>query len=336
MKAVHLTAASLKAFAFVDLPEPEAPERGRILVRMKTASFNFLDIAVANGAYPGAIYPNVPVADGAGEVIAVGEEVWQVAVGDRVAVHPKAYWIAGASTAHTASAMRGVNLRGSLVEIAELDAASVVPIPDHLSFEQGATLPIASTTSWNAMDKAGIGPGSTVVLLGTGGVSLFALQHAKARGARVVVTSSADDKLEDAMKLGADEGVNYRKTPAWNDVVRDLTNGIGADLVLETVGGESLPRSVAAVRQGGLVYLIGFLGGTQASVDLLALIGRAITIRGANTGSVADLAHAARAMVDHRIEPVIARIESVREIGAAYARFAEGGHFGKVAITLDW
>ncbi|QNQ09820.1 zinc-dependent alcohol dehydrogenase family protein [Sphingomonas alpina] len=336
MQAIELTRPSLDALSRVQHPDPRDPGVGRILVRMKAASLNFLDLAVATGAYPGARYPNVPIADGAGEVIAVGPEVWQVAPGDRVAVHPKAHWIAGRSTAETAGAMRGVTLRGSLVEIAELDAASVVKLPGHLDWEEAATLPIAATTAWNGMVAGTVGPGSTVVLLGTGGVSVFALQLAKARGARVIITSSSDAKLDTARALGADEIFNYRADPDWDRFVIDRTHGVGADLVVETVGGDSIARSVAAVRQGGTIFTIGFLGGVDTRVDLLSVIGKAVRIQGSNTGSVADLAAATAAIGAHRITPQIERRFALSELVEGYRLMERGGHFGKIAFTLDW
>lgn len=336
MQSIELTSGSIDALTYVHAPDATAPSAGRILVRMRSASLNFLDLAVARGLYPGAVYPNVPLADGAGEVIAVGADVWQVAVGDRVAVHPKARWLAGPSRLETAHAMRGLNLRGSAVEVAELDAASVVRVPGGLSWEAAASLPIAATTAWNALAAAGVGPGATVVLLGTGGVSIFALQLAKARGARVIVTSSSDEKLERARSLGADELFNYRADAEWQDFVLRRTDGRGADLIVETVGGASLARSVAAVRQGGTVYVIGFLGGMESSLDLGPIIRKAVRLQGGNTGSVADLAGAVAAIAAARIEPVIDRTFGLSELREAYRLLERGGHFGKIAVRLDW
>lgn len=232
--------------------------------------------------------------------------------------------------------MRGVNLPGALVEIAEIDAASAVKAPAHLSWEGIAALPIVATTAWNALETAHIGPGSSVVVLGTGGASIMALQLAKARGARVIVTSSSDEKLERARGLGADDLINYRTLAAWDDEVLKLTDGIGADLVLETAGTETFMRSLNAVRQGGTIFTIGFLTGTTLELDLLPLIVKAVRVQGNNTGSAEDLADALRAISAHRIEPVIDKTFSVGKITEAYRALAGGGHFGKLAITLDW
>jgi NADPH:quinone reductase-like Zn-dependent oxidoreductase len=336
MHAIEITAPSFDAFQRAEWPEPAAPGKGRILVRMKSGSLNFADLAVASGHYPGAPYPNVPLSDGAGEVIAVGDEVWQVAVGDRVAVHVKARWIAGRATADLANPMRGATLRGSLVELAELDAASVVKLPDYLSWEAAGTLPIAAMTAWRALESAQIGAASTVVLLGTGGVSIFALQLAKARGARVIITSSSDDKLARARALGADEVFNYRQNSDWDAFVLKHTGGIGADLIIDPVGGTDFNRSVAAVRHGGSVAAIGFLGGGTTPLDLLPVIFKEVRVQGSNGGSVADLAAAVAAMAAHRIEPVIDRTYGLGDLKAAYALMAQGAHFGKIAIRFDW
>lgn len=336
MKAIHITAPSFDAFREVELPEPMQPGKGRILVCMKAGSLNFADLAVASGHYPGAPYPNIPLSDGAGEVIAVGDEVWQVAVGDRVVSHIKPRWIAGRPSGELADPMRGATLPGSLVEVAELDAASVVKIPDHLSWEAAATLPIAAMTAWRTLEAAQVGPASTVVLLGSGGVSIFALQLAKIRGARVILTSSSDEKLARARALGADEVFNYRKDAAWDAFVLERTGGVGADLVIDPVGGESLQRSVAAVRHGGTVAAIGFLGGGSLAFDLLPVIFKEVRVQGSNGGSVADLAATVAAITAHRIEPVVDRTFELKELKQAYELMAKGGHFGKIAIRFDW
>ncbi|NYI02776.1 zinc-dependent alcohol dehydrogenase family protein [Cupriavidus plantarum] len=336
MQTIEITAPSFDAFQRVERPAPAAPGTGRILVRMKAGSLNFADVAVASGHYPGAPYPNVALSDGVGEVIAVGADVWQVAVGDRVAVHVKANWIAGRPTAELANPMRGATLPGSLVEVADLDAATVVKLPDHLSWEAAGTLPIAAMTAWRALESAHIGAASTIVVRGTGGVSIFALQLAKVRGARVIVTSSSNEKLERARALGADEGINYRNEPAWDSVVLERTGGVGADLVIDPVGGEDFARSVSAVRHGGTVAAIGFLGGGGTGIDLLPIIFKEVRVQGSNGGSVADLAGAIAAIAAHRIEPVIDRVFGLADFSKAYELMAQGGHFGKIAIRFDW
>lgn len=333
MKAIQLTAPSLAAFRRTELPDPKAG-RGEVLLRLRAASLNFVDVAIATGNFPGVGFPLIPVADGAGEVAALGEGVAGLAVGDRVIPHFMPNWQGGAITAHNVAAMRGLTLPGSLAEYVAVPAASLVAMPAHLDFVQAAALPIAATTAWNAVRSATVRPGSVVLLLGTGGVSIFALQFAKACGATVILASSSDDKLERARRLGADHLINYRATPAWDEEVLALTGGRGADLVVETVGGATIARSLNAAAVGGTVFTVGFVTGTAASIDLLPVIVKALRVVGNNTGSVADLAEAARAIAAHRIVPVVDRVFDIAETGAAYAALGAGGaHFGKIAIA---
>lgn len=333
MKAIELTAPSLTAFRATQLPDPE-PARGEVVVRLRAASLNFLDVAVAMGRFPVAGFPMVPVADGAGEVAALGEGVTGVAVGDRVVPHFMPGWLGGAITPGHVAALRGVTLPGSLAEYVAVPAASLVALPPHLDFAQGAALPIAATTAWNAVRSASVRPGSVVVLLGTGGVSIFSLQFAKASGATVILASSSDEKLERARLLGADHLINYRATPAWDEEVLRITGGRGADLVVETVGAATLARSLQAAAFGGTVFTVGFITGSAASIDMLPVIVKALRIVGNNTGSVADLAQATQAIAAHRIVPAIDRVFGIDETEAAYAELSAGGrHFGKLAIV---
>ena len=333
MQAIQLTAPSITAFRPTELPQPQAG-RGEVLLRLRAATLNFLDVAIATGNFAGAAFPLIPVADGAGEVAALGDGVSGLAVGDRVIPHFMPRWQGGAITPHNVGAMRGVTLPGSLAEYVVVPAASLVALPAHLDFVQGAALPIAATTAWNAVRSAPVRPGSVVLLLGTGGVSLFALQFAKASGATVILASSSDEKLERARRLGADHLINYRATPAWDGEVLKLTGGRGADLVVETVGGATIVRSLNAAAVGGTVFTVGFVGGTAASIDLLPVIVKALRIVGNNTGCVADLAQAAQVIAAHGIVPVIDRVFSIDDTAEAYAELAAGGrHFGKLAIA---
>lgn len=333
MKAIQLTAPSLNAFHQIELPDPKAG-RGEVLIRLRAATLNFVDVAIATGNFPGADFPMIPVADGAGEVAALGEGVSGLAVGARVIPHFMPNWQGGAITPHNVAAMRGVTLPGSLADYVTVPATCLVALPAHLNFVQGAALPIAATTAWNAVRSALLRPGSVVLLLGTGGVSIFALQFAKASGATVILASSSDEKVERARQLGADHLINYRTTPAWDDEVLNLTAGRGADLVVETVGAATIVRSLNAAAVGGTVFTIGFVTGTASSIDLLPIIVKGLRIVGNNTGSVADLAEAARAIAAHRIVPVIDRVFGIDDTRAAYAHLsADGSHFGKLAIA---
>jgi NADPH:quinone reductase-like Zn-dependent oxidoreductase len=333
MKAIELTAHSLTAFRRTELPDPKAGH-GEVLVRLRAATLNFADVAVATGAFPGATFPLIPVADGAGEVVELGEGVSGLAIGERVIPHFMPNWQGGAITPRNLAAMRGITLPGSLAEYVAVPASSLVALPAHLDFAQGAALPIAATTAWNAVRSAQVRPGSVVVLLGTGGVSIFALQFAKASGATVILASSSDEKLERARQLGADQLINYCATPAWDEEVLKLTEGRGADLVVETVGGATFARALNAAALGGTVFTVGFVSGSAASIDLFPIIVKALRIVGNSTGSVADLAEAARAIAAHRIVPVIDRVFSLDDTSAAYAELSAGGrHFGKLAIV---
>lgn len=335
MHAIELTAPGVENLQRTTYATPLTADRGRVLVRMEAASLNYLDLVVMAGHYPAAVYPVIPVMDGAGTVVATGPDVWQVAIGDRVVANCKPRWIAGAGTSATAGRGRGVNEPGALVEVADLDASSVVKVPDHLSWEQAASLPVAAMTAWKGLELASIGPGSTVVLPGTGGLSIYALQLAKARGARVIITSSSDEKLARARELGADETINYRMRPDWVSAVRSMTGGLGADLVMESVGGTHFAQSIAAVRYGGLVFTVGFVGGTSCTFDLLGLIGNGVRVEASNGGSVADLTAAVAAISAHRIQPVIDRTFAIDELADAYSFMAKGAHFGKIAIRLN-
>jgi NADPH:quinone reductase-like Zn-dependent oxidoreductase len=335
MYAIHLVEPSLTAFRRVSLPDPE-PGPGEVLVRLRAAALNYIDVAVATGQFPGATLPMVPVADGAGDIVALGADVDGVALGDRVIPHFMPDWLDGPMRPERIAAMRGITLPGSLSEYVAVPARSVVRLPDHLDYAQGATLPIAATTAWNGVRSASVRPGSTVVILGTGGVSVFALQFAKASGATVILVSSSGAKLERGRALGADYLVNYRATPDWDKAVLEITHGRGADLVVETVGDATFARSLNAAAMGGTVFTVGFLSGVTTSVNLFSIIGKALRVVGNSTGSVADLAEAVRAVEVNRIVPVVDRTFGIDEAAAAYAALAAGSrHFGKLAIIHE-
>jgi NADPH:quinone reductase-like Zn-dependent oxidoreductase len=333
MRAIELSAPTLDAFHHVTLAQPR-PGPGEVLVRMRAASLNFIDLAVATGGYKVPRFPIIPVADGAGEVAEIGAGVTEFSVGDRVTPHSKPLWAGGPPRAAVSGATRGVVLPGSLVEYVVLPAAALVATPAHLSDTEAATLPIAATTAWRGLRAASVRPGSVVALIGTGGVSIFALQLAKAAGATVIITSSSDEKLERARTLGADHTINYRRTPAWDEAVLELTGGEGADLIVETGGTQTFGRSINAAAVGATVFVIGFVTGASASADLIAIMTKALNVQGNNTGSVADLRDVARAIAASKIVPVVDTTFGIDEVPQAYAHLAKGGqHFGKIAIA---
>ncbi|MBI0330635.1 zinc-dependent alcohol dehydrogenase family protein [Burkholderia plantarii] len=312
-------------------PRPAADE---VLIRLHAAGLNYLDLMVARGRLGDPSAPFVPGTDGAGEIAEIGERVRGWAIGDRVISGSMVDWPAGLPTEANTRRIRGVTMPGSLAGYAVVPASALVRIPDGMPYTRAVTLPIAATTAWNAIVKGRIGPASTVALLGTGGVSLFALQFAKAAGARVVVSSSSDAKLERAKQLGADVLINYRARPAWDEALLEATGGRGADLVVETVGGGTFARSINAAGIGGTVYVVGFIGGMEVTMPVLPVMVKTLNILGSQTGSISDLAGAVRAVGQAGIEPVVDRVFPFEAAPDAYAHLASGAHFGKVVVSV--
>lgn len=318
--------------------EVPTPARGQVLVRMRAASLNYRDLMIATGRYArGAPLPDlIPLSDGAGEVAALGADVTRVAVGDRVAACFMQSWLGGEASAEDAASSLGGAIHGVLGEYRLFDQQGLVKLPEHVSFEDGATLPCAALTAWNAL-FAGPKPltvGQSVLVLGTGGVSVFALQFACAAGARVIATSSSDGKLAQAKALGASDGINYRTHPEWQTVVRDLTGGRGVDHVVEVGGPGTLPRSLEAVRQGGHVHLIGVLTG-GGTIDPSIVLRRGVVMRGIYVGSRQMFEAMNQAIALHRITPVIDRVFGFEDAKDAYRHLQGQGHFGKVVIRIE-
>jgi NADPH:quinone reductase-like Zn-dependent oxidoreductase len=318
------------------LAEAEVPKpgRGQVLVRMRAASLNYRDLAIIRGQYMLGPLPDnlVPLSDGAGEVVETGTDVTRVKVGDRVAGIFMQSWIGGDMEAeHGLSALGGA-LHGTLAEYVVFDQDGLVPIPAHLSFEEGATLPCAAVTVWNCLyGLKPLLPGQTVLTLGTGGVSIFALQFAHAAGARVISTSSSDAKLEQARALGANETINYRQHDDWNSNVRALTDGRGVDHVVEVGGPGTLLRSIFSTRIGGAVSLVGVL--SFADINPLPILGGAVIVRGVLVGSRQMFEAMNRAITLHKIHPVIDRVFPFADARAAYHHLAGATHVGKVVIA---
>jgi len=342
MKVYRLTEAKgLDALESVQVDDAPLGARD-VRVEMRAWSLNYRDLGIPSGGYPRNDKlrrdpPLIPLSDGAGEVLEVGAEVERFAAGDRVATCFFQNWDDGEpGEAGMASALGG-GVDGVLAERVVLRENGLLRLPAHLSLEQGACLPCAAVTAWHALTLAPLTAGDTILTLGTGGVSIFALQLAKAHGARVLITSSSDEKLERARALGADGTINYRAEPEWEARVRELSNGVGVDNVMEVGGAGTLEKSLAASRIGGTVSLIGVLTGPGAPnpSTLLALFNR-ITIRGIYVGSRAMFEAMNRAIAVNRIEPVIDRrfaFEELDEIRGAYAHLQSGQHFGKVVIA---
>ncbi|WP_321802673.1 NAD(P)-dependent alcohol dehydrogenase [Burkholderia sp. BCC1993] len=308
-----------------------------VVVKIHSAGLNYRDLMFARGDYLGIGKDAlIPVADGAGEVVETGRDVTRFKPGDRVINTYFPRWIDGPPTPQKVSGSPGAQFDGVLAEHFVSDEAALVAIPAHLDYDEAATLSCAGITAWNALfADGGAGPGSTVVLLGTGGVSIVALQLAHAAGVRTIVTSSSDAKLERARALGADATINYRATPECQHEVLRLTGGAGADLVLEVGGHDTLPRSVAATKLGGIVSVIGGVSGFGGpELGLLSLIGGIRKLHGIMVGSRAMLDDVVRLVDAKRIKPVVDHVFGFDEAPQAYAYLQSGQHFGKVVIRV--
>ena len=336
MKAYELHGnTGLDVLTRVTNREERHPGPGEVQVRVRATSLNYRDLMIVNGKYGRGAQPGVvPLSDGAGEVVAIGEGVTDLAVGDRVAGAFFPDWIAGGVNEPDTRRALGGTTDGMLAESVILPARAALKFADHLSFEEAATLPCAAITAWNALVDVGqVKAGDTVLIQGTGGVAIFALQFAKLLGATVIHTSSSDDKLERLKALGADHAVNYRSTPEWHGEALRLTGGRGVDVVIEVGGSGTLERSLKAVRTGGTVASIGLLeGGGQ--INPLPLIGKAIRLQGIYVGSHEMFAAMNRAIAAHELQPVIDRVFAFDDARAAYEHLAGGSHFGKVVIAV--
>lgn len=318
--------------AVVDVPDP-TPNSGQVLVRVKAASLNYRDLLIAKGQYnPRLALPRVLGSDCAGVVEAVGAGVTTWKVGDRVANAFMPNWLDGSISGAKATPTYGSDIDGVFAERVAVDAQGLVTVPNHLSFEEAATLPCAAVTAWNALTAAHTGPGTTVLLQGTGGVSIFALQFAKALGARALITSGSDEKLAKALALGADAGTNYKTNPDWDKWARGQTGGAGVDVVVEVGGAGTLDRSLKSVRIGGHIALIGVLAGGTA-FNPVGILMKSVRLQGVFVGSRQMFEDMNRVIVEKRIRPVIDRAFPLSE-GADALRYLESGsHFGKVVLT---
>ncbi len=326
-------------FANLTLREREVPRPGpgEVRVRVGAVSLNYRDVLLVEGVYnPRQQLPVVPVTDMAGIVEAVGAGVTSVAPGDRVLNVFMEKWPAGQPSSAALSAGRGgPGGDGVLCEYALFPEESLLPVPAHLTLEEAATLPCAGLTAWAAVAEHGeLRPGSTVVVEGTGGVALFALQFAKLAGARVMVLSSSDEKLDSVSALGADIAVNYRTTPEWWRLVRERLSPDGADLVIELGGAETLENALRAVRPGGVVALIGVLSGAHAPLNLPLVVMRQVRLQGITCGSRADMMRMMAAVATHGLKPWVHEVVSFEHYADAFHLMKAGGHIGKIVIQV--
>ena len=317
--------------------ERPTPKPGEVLVKFHAASLNYRDFMVVSGTYnPKMNLPAVPFSDGAGEIESVGEGVSRWKIGDRVMPIFAQGWFDGETSEEKRKTSLGAGAQwdGVLREYGTFSQESVVRIPDHLSYEEGATLPCAALTAWNALTVSGrLKTGETVVTLGTGGVSIFALQFAKLSGARVIVTSSSDEKLERAKELGADETVNYKTRDDWDKAILEITGKAGADHVIEVGGSGTLAKSLNAVRIGGHVAVIGALS-DSGEFSPINVFMKAIRMQGVFTGSRYMFEEMNRAIKLAKLRPVIDKTFAFDEVRNALRYMESGSHFGKIVVKI--
>jgi NADPH:quinone reductase-like Zn-dependent oxidoreductase len=336
MKIWQIPSFGIDNLELVDRPTPQ-PGRGQVLINVHAVSLNYRDLMIVLGKYnPKLALPRIPCSDGAGEVMAVGEGVTRVKVGDRVAGIFMQNWIDGHPTAAKQRGALGGDIDGVLAESVVLDQNGVVAVPDHLSWEEAATLPCAGVTAWNAVVRAGrVKAGDTVVIQGTGGVSIFALQFAKLLGARVVGTSGHDEKLKRAAKLGLDAGFNYKISPEWAKWVIEQTGGVGADLVVEVGGAGTFMQSLRAVRIGGTIAQIGVLSEANEHLDIRPILHKQPNLQGIYVGSRIDFEEMNKAIHQHRLQPVIDEVFTFDNAKEALRKMETGSHFGKLVIRVS-
>lgn len=322
------------ALAVVDRPSPALGPKD-VRVRVRAVSLNYRDLTIVRGAKKRKA-PVIPASDGAGEVVEVGSAVTRHAVGDRVAGAFFPHWIDGAMSEQAHSAALGGSHDGMLADEVVLPETAWVRIPARLSFEAAATLPCAGVTAYHALFEGHrLRPGETVLVQGTGGVSIFGLQLARAAGARVIVTSSSAAKRDRALAMGADHVIDYKAEAQWGEAARGATGGRGVDVVIEVGGPGTFDQSVVALRYGGTMSLLGVLTGTKGEVNTYGIFHKGLHVAGIYVGSVAMFESLVRALEASKIDPVIDRTFGFAETRAAYEYLASGAHFGKVVIRID-
>ena len=336
MRAYELRGVGLDNLVVAERPLPR-PAAGQVLVRVRATSLNYRDLLIVRGQYrlSQLRYPLIPLSDGAGEVVEVGPGVQRLRPGDRVVGSFFQTWIDGPPDAEKRASALGGAIDGVLAEHVVLEEAAAIRFPDHLSFEEAATLPCAGVTVWVGFMVYGqLEAGQTVLAMGTGGVSVLALQVAKAVGARVILISSSDEKLARAKALGADETINYSRTPDWDARARELTGGRGVDHILEVGGDKTLPQSLRAVRDGGHVTLVGVLSGAPGDLGVAARENRGVRAEAIYVGSARQLEALCDFVARTTLKPVVDRVFPFDDTRAAYDYQDNRRHFGKVVIRV--
>jgi len=324
----------IEELKFTERPEPR-PGHHQVLVKMKAASVNYRDFLMITGNYSRSLrFPLVPFSDGAGEVVEVGPDVTRWKTGDRVATTFFQNWTAGSIGKEAAQSARGGAIDGVLAEYLVSPEDGLIEVPEHLSFEEAACLPCSALTAWHALHAGDLVCGETVLTLGSGGVSVFALQLATAAGARVISTSSSEEKMKRLLEMGASDVINYKTRPDWEKQVLELTGGIGVDVVVEVGGAGTLGKSLKAVRMGGHISLIGVLTGSSGEVNPLPAVMKSVQIHGIFVGSREMFEAMNKAITLHCIRPVIDRIFPFDEVKQSLLYLKSGAHFGKVVIRI--
>jgi NADPH:quinone reductase-like Zn-dependent oxidoreductase len=337
MRAYQLpkAGAGIETLSIVERPEPK-PLHRQVLVKVAACSLNYRDLGVVTGGYRAPVRDNlIPLSDGAGEVVEVGPGVNRVQVGDKVAGCFFQRWVGGEPPPHVHASALGGSIDGMLAEYVVLEEEGVVKLPAHLSLDEGATLPCAAVTAWEAMyNHAKLSAGQTVLLQGTGGVSIFGLPFAHVTGLVAIITSSSDEKLARARALGANHGINYKTTPDWEKAAFEFTGGRGVDHVVEVGGAATLTHSFGAIRVGGKITLIGGLSGGATELNPGLIFSRRANVQGISVGSTEMFMAMNRAIAVSALRPVIDKVFDFADAQAAYRHMASGAHFGKIVIRV--
>jgi NADPH:quinone reductase-like Zn-dependent oxidoreductase len=341
MRACPVTRFGLDHLQITDLPMPQAVA-GTVLIKVRAVSLNYRDLMVVKGLYnPKMVLPRIPCSDGAGEIVAIGEGVTRVTVGDRVCGIFMQRWLDGAPTADKSKAALGGDVDGMLAEYVVLHEDGVVRFPAHLTYEEAATLPCAGVTAWNALHHGGdtacpVAVGETVLIQGTGGVSIFALQFASLLGAKVIGTSSSEEKLARAHAMGLAAGCNYRVRPEWSKWAMETTEGVGVGRIIEVGGAGTLGQSLRAARVGGMIAQIGVLSGGSVT-DALALtpiLHKQLRVQGIYVGSRTMFEQMNEAISKAKLRPVVDRVFALGQAREAFQHMESASHFGKIVIRV--